>query len=231
MIHQLEAYRIVYLAQRKEPGESQKVDNAIRAFADTSVPHASLTDSERQLLTSITNINGLTALRAKFNAVNQSNTASSLPVASTAAAGTAAAIAASGVASGTPTAPPQTQSQQVPQQTPQQAPQQISQPAASSHAPPAPAAAAPATPVAATSEPHKFTPNMTAASAPAVASLPPSHRPSVEPLTPVPGSPAVQNGTGTPLIKRSVTEITAADLAVKSEDKKVEEEKPVVKTE
>ncbi|KZM19011.1 sequence-specific DNA binding [Ascochyta rabiei] len=117
-----------------------------------------------------------------------------------------------------PSVPPSIQTQQTPQQVPH-AP-------ASSSATSAPTVNAPATPIPATSEPHKFMPNMTAASAPAPPgpspSLPPSHRPSVEPLTPVPGSPAVQNGT--PLIKRSMTENNAADLAVKEEDTKLEDD-------
>ena len=227
LITQLEAYRMVYL--EKLPGETQKVDNAIRAFVDTSIPHESLTEPERQLLTSITSIKGLAAMRANSNAINQSNTGSSLPVSSTAAAGTAAAIAASGAAGVTPTTLPPAQPQHTPQQVPQQTPQhghqqpppQASQPVAPV-ATPASATAAPATPVAATGEPHKFTPSMTVA--PAAPSLPSSHRPSVEPITPVPGSPAIQNGT--PLIKRSIT-----DANVKNEDNKAEDEKPVMKTE
>ncbi|KAF2630504.1 hypothetical protein BU25DRAFT_438272 [Macroventuria anomochaeta] len=237
VIRNLEAFRSVYVNKRTEPGEATKVDNAIRAFVDTSVSQASLTDAERQILTAIMSIPSLAAYRANPIAVNQGNAATQLPVSSTAAAGTAAAIAAGGAASTTPSAPPSTQSQQAPQQAsqqaPQQAPQQALQPPASSSAPTAPTGTAPATPVPATSEPHKFTPNMTSAPASAppapAASLPPSHRPSVEPLTPVPGSPAAQ--TGTPLVKRPVTEIPAVDLAAKEADKKSEDDTTVSKTE
>jgi hypothetical protein len=226
LIRQLEAFRRVYLAQRSEDGEDKKVDNAIRAFIDTSVPQASLTESEQQLLTAISNIPHLRDYRANPTVVKQENTTAQHPVTSTAAAGTAAAIAADAAASTTPNTLSNVQPQQALQ------PQSTASPAT-----PAPAPTAPATPVPATSEPHKFTPNMTVAAATAVApappgpvsSLPPSHRPSVEPLTPVPGSPAVQNGT--PLIKRSVTEITAADLAAKATDKKPEDDNAPGKTE
>ncbi|KAF3007651.1 hypothetical protein E8E13_008762 [Curvularia kusanoi] len=221
VIRNLEMFRSQYVKLRTEPGEDTKVDNAIRAFIDPNVPQASLTDPERQLLNAITKIPNLAAYRANPVAVNQENVTTQLPVSSTAAAGTAAAIAAAGAASTTAVTPPSTQYQQTPQSgnqhVQQQATQQTVQPSSSSSAPSVSATAAPSTPGPKTSEPHRFTPNMTAAPAQApsasVTSMPPSHRPSVEPLTPVPGSPAVQ--TGTPLIKRSITEITAADIAAK----------------
>ncbi|KAH6621932.1 hypothetical protein C7974DRAFT_397391 [Boeremia exigua] len=223
VIRNLEMFRSQYVKLRTEPGEDTKVDNAIRAFIDTNVPQSSLTDPERGLLTAITKIPNLAAYRSNPVAVNQENPATQLPVSSTAAAGTAAAIAAAGAASTTADPPHTTQHQQTPQRPPQQAVEQVTQSPASSSAP---IANAPTTSSSPKSEPHKFTPNMTVpASAPAAptTSLPSTHRPSVEPLTPVPGSPAVQ--TGTPLIKRSVTEITAADLAAK-DDKRSADEKP-----
>lgn len=240
VIRNLEMFRSQYVKLRTEPGEDTKVDNAIRAFIDTSVPQTGLTDPERGLLIAIMKIPNLAAYRANPVAVNQENAATQLPVSSTAAAGTAAAIAAAGAASTNANTPPTPQYQQAAQQAPQpaapqqalqgpQAPQQASQPAVAPPAPPAPAANTSSTPDLPTGEPQKFTPNMTAAPAPApappapAAGLPTTHRPSVEPLTPVPGSPAVQ--TGTPLAKRSITEITAADLAVK--DEKTEDREPV----
>jgi hypothetical protein len=80
---------------------------------------------------------------------------------------------------------------------------------------------------------------MTGESPPALSNAAPahppqlSHRPSVEPITPVPGSPAVQNGT--PFPRRPVNE-TNADNASGTEDvKKVDSEDdakpPVPKTE
>ena len=224
VIRNLEMFRSQYVKLRTEPGEATKVDNAIRAFIDTSVSQTSLTEPERQLLTAIMKIPNLAAYRTNPIAINQENVATQLPVSSTAAAGTAAAIAAAGAAS-TTSAPPSTQYQQIPQQTPQQV--QAPHPPTSSSALPASVATAPAT-----SEPHKSTPNTTGVPAPAppapAASLPPSHRPSVEPLTPVPGSPAIQ--TGTPMVKRPITETTAADLAA-HDDKEAEEEKSADRTE
>ena len=221
LIRNLEAFRRVYLDKRTQPGEDTKVDNAIRAFVDTSVPSASLTESEQQLLTAITNVPNLTDYRANPIVVNQEDATIQHPVTSTAAAGTAAAIAAGGAASAAPVALPNTQLQHA-----AHAP-------ASTPVTPATTATAPTTPVPVSSEPHKFTPNMTGAPVPAppgpASSLPYEHRPSVEPLTPVPGSPAVQSAT--PIVKRSISEITAADLTVEQEDKKPQDEESVGKTE
>lgn len=233
VIRNLEMFRSQYVKLRTEPGEDTKVDNAIRAFIDTNVSQASLTDPERQLLSAITKIPNLAAYRANPVAGNQGNATTESPVSSTAAAGTAAAIAAAGAASSTAAIPANTSHQQAPQQSPQQAPtQHATQPPTSSPARPAHDSTAPMTPGPVASEPHKFTPNMTAVSAQAppasAANLPPSHRPSVEPLTPVPGSPAVQ--AGTPLVKRSITEITADDLTAK-ESKTVGDEKSTNETE
>ncbi|KAH7093776.1 hypothetical protein FB567DRAFT_516054 [Paraphoma chrysanthemicola] len=183
LIRQLEAFRKVYLEARTEPGEDQKVDNAIRAYVDPQFPKDKLTSAESALLYAISGIKEL----AKYNTSEPAPQPAApvhVPVTpSTCSAGTAAAIAADAAAS---TVAPSTPSQ--------------SQPATG-------ASTAPQT----EGEPQKFTPNMTGASstapAPAshVPSLPSSHRPSVEPLTPVPGSPAVQNGS---LQKRSITDIS-----------------------
>ncbi|KAF1849054.1 uncharacterized protein K460DRAFT_364962 [Cucurbitaria berberidis CBS 394.84] len=176
LIRQLEAFRKVYLEARLEPGEDKKVDNAIRACVDTTVPEASLTDSERLLLKSIRSIEGVAKHLTSAPAIKEENApAVNVPATtSTVAAGTAAAIAADAVVAQQST-PPAT--------APSLAPSQQ-----------------------ATGEPHKPTPTMTSGPPPAplssgpIHNLPTSHRPSVEPLTPlpgtpVPGSPAVQNGT------------------------------------
>ncbi|KAF1931194.1 uncharacterized protein M421DRAFT_341870 [Didymella exigua CBS 183.55] len=249
VISNLEMFRSQYTKLRTEPGEAIKLDNAIKAFVDTSASQSSLNESEQILWTAFLKVPNLAAYR--MNATLGS------PVSSSTAAGNAAAIAAAGAASTPPNAPSSIQCPQVSQQAnqhalqstfqqvplqgvpyaqphaPQQAPQQTYLPPASSPVTPALVEAAPITPGPPSSEPHKFAPNMTAPSAAApsapVTSLPPSHRPSVEPLTPVPGSPAVQ--TGTPLIKRPITEITAADLTAKEGDRAFEDDKPAQQTE
>lgn len=196
LIRQLEAFRQVYLNARLEPGEDKKVDNAIRACVDTTVPEASLTDSEKLLLKSIRSIEGVAKHLTSTPAIKQENPPVNVPVTtSTIAAGTAAAIAADAAAATNLTSPTPT-------------PQPIS-------------------------EPQLFTPNMTAA-APPLPSNPvsayalPQHRPSVEPITPVPGSPAVQNGTP---IKRSITEINVDSASDDEAAKKEESQKDVPRTE
>ncbi|KAF3041321.1 hypothetical protein E8E12_005845 [Didymella heteroderae] len=250
IIRNLEMFRFQYTKIRKEPDEAKKIDNAIMAFVDTSVSRSSLNEPEQQLWDAFLKVPNLAAYRP--------NATTGPPAPSSAAAGDAAVIAAAGAASTLPNTPPSTHHPQAPQQAPQQAHQptlqQIPQqgpphapppapqqtpapqsnlPSATSPATPAPAGAGPITPGASASEPHKYTPNMTVTSASAppapVASLPPSHRPSVEPLTPVPGSPAVQ--TGTPLVKRSITEITAADLTAKEDNQTPESDKTPQETE
>ncbi|CAO2650013.1 Nn.00g013050.m01.CDS01 [Neocucurbitaria sp. VM-36] len=206
LIRQLEAFRKVYLEARLEPGEDKKVDNAIRACVDTTVPEASLTESEKLLLKSIRSIEGVAKHLTSAPPIKEENApAVNVPATtSTVAAGTAAAIAADAV---------------VAQQ--QQPPTQPSGPS------PAPTQQAPG-------EPQKTMPNMT--SAPPLASsfsgpvhpVPPSHRPSVEPLTPVPGSPAVQNGTP---LKRAVAEINADTAGSADEVKKQEDHNAVPKAE
>lgn len=175
LIRQLEAFRKVYLEARLEPGEDKKVDNAIRACVDITVPEASLTDSEKLLLKSIRSIEGVAKHLTSVPVVKEENApAVNAPgTTSTVAAGTAAAIAADAVVA---------QQQPVQQQS-------------------APPTSDPSQALTqqATSDPQWFAPNMTS-----VQPLPLSHRPSVEPLTPVPGSPAVQNGTP---LKRSITEM------------------------
>lgn len=211
LIRQLEAFRQVYLAQRSEPGEDKKVDNAIRACVDTTVPEASLTDSEKLLLMSIRGIEGVAKHLTSTPAVKQEDLPANVPVtSSTTAAGTAAAIAADAVASSG-----------VLPQAPQYSASLTSPPALAQNPPP-------------TSEPQRFTPNMTGT--PPIAPLPvapvhplsASHRPSVEPITPVPGSPAVQSGTP---FKRSITEITVDDALSAEAHKKGEGGDEVLRTE
>ncbi|KAH7412336.1 hypothetical protein DE146DRAFT_275906 [Phaeosphaeria sp. MPI-PUGE-AT-0046c] len=190
LIRQLEAFRKVYLEARKEPGEDQKVDNAIRAYVDPQFNREGLTDPERSLLSAISGIQQL----SKYNepAAQPAPAPADIPpaVTSTTSADTAAAIAADAAANTAPSSTPH-------------------QPNSSTNAPqPEPLHQT-------SSEPQRFAPNVSGTStamptasapAPSVPSLPASHRPSVEPLTPVPGSPAVQSGTP---LRRSLVELPA----------------------
>ncbi|OAL02318.1 hypothetical protein IQ06DRAFT_247562 [Phaeosphaeriaceae sp. SRC1lsM3a] len=191
LIRQLEAFRKVYLEARKEPGEDQKVDNAIRAYVDPQFNRDGLTDPERSLLSAISGIQQL----SKYNepAAQPAPVPADVPPAatSTTSAGTAAAIAADAAAN---TAPPSATPLQPGPSTNPTNPESLHQ---------------------TTSEPQRFAPNVTGSSTavptssapvPSVPSLPASHRPSVEPLTPVPGSPAVQSGTP---LRRSLVELPA----------------------
>jgi hypothetical protein len=209
LINQLEAFRRVYLEGVPGPAEEKKVDNAIRACVDPSVPESTLTDGELALLVMLCNLPGVAKLIKRTPPVKQEDA----PAASTAAAaGTAAAMAADAVAN-TPT-PHQRPSSPVAQRYP---PQYAPRPSASSASP---------APVPENSEPHKFTPNMTGASPPAPSNAAPahppqlSHRPSVEPITPAPGSPAVQNGPPPP--RRPVTETNADSTSGAEDVKKVD---------
>lgn len=223
LIRQLEAFRKVYLEARLEPGEDKKVDNAIRACVDTTVPEASLTDSEKLLLKSIRSIEGVAKHLRSTPAVKQENTSApaSLPATTTTVtAGTAAAIAADAVVA---QQQPSQQSQQAPQVTPQSTPSTNVSPTAQLQG---------------TTEPHKYIPNMTSAP-PLVPSgsgpLPAhatSHRPSVEPLTPVPGtpvpgSPAVTSGTP---LKREITAVAVGSVGEAEEETKPEGESTESKT-
>ncbi|PVH95925.1 hypothetical protein DM02DRAFT_617583 [Periconia macrospinosa] len=186
LIRQLEAFRTVYLQTRIEPGEDLKVNNAIRACVTPELT-ACLTLPEQNLLKSIKTIPKLKELMGHKEDPAPGKETDAKPVNGTAASGpsttkpeeaapsaTVAAIAAVAAANTVPnTTPPST---------------------------------------AAPSEPHKFTPNMTpqTSSLPTGPVQPPAssaittvasavgparvqaQRPSVEPLTPVPGSPAVQ---------------------------------------
>jgi hypothetical protein len=207
LIRQLEAFRKVYLDARKEQGEDRKVDNAIRAYVDPQFPRDRLTTAEQALLKAILGIEHLGKYGTNEPAVQQASAPVDAPsTTGTTLAGTAAAIAADAAAN---TIVPDADAPQAAVQSgaPSSAP--VSQP---------------------TSEPQRFTPNMTGAS-PAlppttgpvhpVSSLPSSHRPSVEPLTPVPGSPAVQNGTP---LRRPFAEVSAAiaDAAASAEETKAE---------
>ncbi|KAI4695041.1 uncharacterized protein J4E84_001665 [Alternaria hordeiaustralica] len=199
LIRQLEAYRKTYLEQCLGPEEQKKVDNAIRACVDRTVPESTLTEPERKLLISICGVESINKYVKRAPDVKDEDEAS-----------TAAAFAAAGAAANT-----------VSQQY--HPPPQAAHPTGSaSPAPPREnsephkftpnmTGASPSTPTAATPS--------TAAPAPPVAAMP-SHRPSVEPITPVPGSPAVQ--TGTPM-RRPMTELTADSTPDADEAKKPEE--------
>ncbi|PSN72503.1 hypothetical protein BS50DRAFT_516786, partial [Corynespora cassiicola Philippines] len=213
LIRQLEAFRTVYLQTRVEPGEDTKCDNAIRAYV---IPRfsASLSAAEKDLLTAISGIPTLKELPNGGRMISEETTTEGQQQATgaqvnghqqalpTAAASTAAAIAADAAA----------------KTGPNNGTTASEQPGPPVSAPPAVAPTQP-------SEPHKFTPNMTGATA---AVPTPAHiqaqRPSVEPLTPVPGSPAVQNQIGTP-VKRSFTEISAtADTEAGASEAKIKAE-------
>ncbi len=185
LIPQLEAFRKVYLDARTEPGEDKKVDNAIRACVDTTVPEASLTEAEKLLLKSIRSIEGVAKHLTNTPVLKKDNETASVPVTtSTVAAGTAAAIAADAAKN-----PAITQSGQ------------------------------PTT--------NKGIPFATSSNPPTAGPSPSMHRPSVEPLTPVPGSPATQDNTP---IKREVPAFpadsnTEAKPVEKAEAEKAEAEK------
>jgi hypothetical protein len=167
------------------------VDNAIRACVDRTVPESTLTEQERKLLISICGVASINKHVKRAPDVKDEDEASK------------AAAFAAGAAADT-----------VAQQYPSVHPTGTASPA----------------PTQENSEPHRFTPNMTgaspatptAAAPPTVAPAPPmapSHRPSVEPITPVPGSPAVQNGTP---MRRPMTELTADSTPGTEEAKKLE---------
>lgn len=216
LIRQLEAYRLVYLEKRPGPDEQKKVDNAIRACVDRTVPEASLTEPERKLLESICGVESINKHVKRTPTVKPENTPVTVPAT---AAGTAAAIAADAAANTLAQQPPQTGEQG---------------PCGTKTTSPAPRRE--------NSEPQKFTPNMTggppaspvtappstAAQVPASAATP-SHRPSVEPITPVPGSPAVQS-SGTPL-RRPPTELNADSPSHADESVKAEPSEEAPKTE
>ncbi|KAF1836514.1 hypothetical protein BDW02DRAFT_646062 [Decorospora gaudefroyi] len=197
LIRQLEAFRQVYLEKR--PGEEKKVDNAIRACVDRTVPESTLTEAERQLLNSICGIDGVAKHVRRATTITQGDASAAVPAT---AATTAAAIAAANT-------------------TAQQQPTQQSAP--STHAP------SPALVSQSNNGAQYFTPNMTSAPPAAAHAQPmaPSHRPSVEPLTPVPGSPAVQNGTP---LRRPITEVKA-DTSSGAEEAKADSSETVPMTE
>lgn len=175
LIRQLEAFRTVYLHTRIEKGEDEKADKAIRAFVIPEL-ESTLTPAEAALLGSIKTIPMLEQLRgspAKQGEGTQpaATAAQADPATGVAPVPTTAAIAAADAAANT--APNKPASTPTPNQ-----PQNFAPPMAGTPQPtgtPTPGPSAPA-------------PN------PAVANVQ-AQRPSVEPITPVPGSPAIQNGT------------------------------------
>lgn len=179
VIRQLRTFRRVYLSTMTGPGEELKVDNAIRAYVDPRFPPKNLNPGEKALFAAISGIHELSVLPLNVPVVKQDT----LPVvasttASADATGTHAAAAAQVAA--TSAVSQQTHSQPTP---------------SSGQIPPA-------------SEPQRYTPNMTGTTPAAEPAQPMTHapRPSVEPLTPVPGSPAIPHVTP---VKRSFTEIPA----------------------
>lgn len=203
LIRQLEAFRKVYLEARTEPGEDRKVDNAIRAYVDLNFPRARLTPAEVALYNAISSIEQLDKYGTREPPQQQPVQAMTNPPieTNTTSADTAAAIAADAAAN---TAAPATQTQPAPSAN-----------FTSQTATPQPP-----------NKPQKYTPNITSAAptAPIAPSAASSLRPSVEPLTPVPGSPAVQDG---PLPKRVFTEIPPVSAAPADDNSGAEEPKKV----
>ncbi|KAF1950523.1 hypothetical protein CC80DRAFT_509648 [Byssothecium circinans] len=177
LIRQLEAFRTVYLEKRVEAGGEQKIDNKIRADEEQKIDNTiraymhpelvtMLTPAEHTLLTSIKSI-------PKLQELEELKKGAGKEAVGKVEDGTAASDAPAAIATAAAIA-------------------------ADAAANTVPNNSAPS------NEPHKFTPNMTGqrsdasqprnpASAPTVIQ---SQRPSVEPLTPpVPGSPAMQNGS------------------------------------
>ncbi|KAE8866588.1 hypothetical protein PTNB29_03735 [Pyrenophora teres f. teres] len=202
LTRQLEAFRKVYLDQRSGPDEQRKVDNAIRACVDRTVPEATLTPAEVMVLDSICGVPSINKFVNRRPAVK--NESRSATVSAT-VEDTAAAMAADAVANNL------TQQDQAPKDD--------------TSSTKAPSSAL----VRDNSEPHKFVPNMTGQSSSAAPPPPPntasahgmapSHRPSVEPITPVPGSPAIQNGTP---LRRPLTELNADSTSGAEEVAKAE---------
>ena len=180
LIRQLEAFRSVYLGNRKQ--DEDKMDNAIRAFVTPELA-VNLTAAETALLRSIYTIPRIEELRGGANAplkqeegAQPPSSASQGTVDSKAApvsTTTAAAIAADAAANTAPSNPPTATSIQPQRSTPN--------PTAPPHTTPAQALA------------HSG--SSVPAPAPIAAIVgAQAQRPSVEPITPIPGSPAVQNG-------------------------------------
>jgi hypothetical protein len=180
LIRQLEAFRKVYLDARKEPGEDRKVDNAIRAYVDPQFPRDRLSTAEVGLFSAISGIEDLK--KYSTNEVVQQVPTPVNPPPGTAVQETAAAIAADAAAKNPPINPATQNAMPQPKYDPQRFTSN-------------------------TSTVAHDAPSSTAIAHP-VLSLSSSHRPSVEPLTPVPGSPAVPNGA---LPKRSFTEVPVAN--------------------
>ena len=218
LIRQLEAFRTVYLQTRIEPGEDLKVDNAIRAYVTPEVA-PKLTPQEANLLASIKTIPTLEHLRGSQPIKQEEGTqptpqtavqpnGDSKPPEPTA---TVAAIAADAAANTVPANSPGTVSPNEPQRfTPAMAamPRQTSDPASTANAPPS------------------WPPN------PSLANVQ-TQRPSVEPLTPVPGSPAVQNGTPAARPTTDAVVLALGDTAAGAEQtpKAKVEEAPLVTNE
>lgn len=214
LIRQLEAFRTVYLHTRIEPGEDKKADNAIRAFVTPEL-ESSLTFAEAALLDSIKTIPMLEELRGgarphiKPNESTQPTVyrtpveaLASIPSAPTTTAAIAAADAAANIAPSNPA------SAADPIQPQNFAPPMTATPQSS--ATPGPAQAAPP-------------------AVPAIANVQ-AQRPSVEPITPVPGSPAVRNGTPVTRPAQDAAPSAPTDTASGAEEKAAKAEAPAQPT-
>jgi hypothetical protein len=215
LIAQLEAFRTVYLQQSASPidEETLRVDNAIRAIVHPSQP-TNLTDMEDRLRGILIGIPDIarwieSTKRQSVQASASGNgtespkknpgTNSETPQVAAAMAATDAAVAASSASAPSTSAPtelsnrpPSSHNSTVYQPT-HSAPAPV---ASASNVntqppPPGPAATQPQEP-----PPHRYTPNMSALPNHIPVASPlgrPTSRPSVEPLTPLLGSPAVHN--------------------------------------
>ncbi|KAL5396823.1 hypothetical protein PMIN06_004080 [Paraphaeosphaeria minitans] len=210
LIRQLEAFRTVYLHTRIEPGEDKKADNAIRAFVTPEL-ESSLTQAEAALLDSIKTIPMLEQLRGGARPSIQPDESTqpteyktpvealaSIPSAPTTTAAIAAADAAANTAPNNPA--PAVESSQ---------PQSFAPPMTATSQPSTNPASAPTAPPA----------------VPAIANVQ-AQRPSVEPITPVPGSPAVRNGTPVTRPVQHAVPFAPTDTASGAEEKVVKAETP-----
>lgn len=212
LIRQLEAFRTVYLKARTEPGEDIKVDNAIRAYVDPRFPKARLNAAEVSLFDAISGIEDIKKYN-KTEAVQQPPPPVQAPVETTAVSSDTAVAIAADAAANTVTTSTSVQHTHPPTAT-------------------TPNTATPPPPT----ELQIFTPNVMASDPgapptttlpPHVSSLPPSHRPSVEPLTPVHGSPVIANGT---LPKRSFAEVSSGTSTSAEPAQKVDHDEPIAGT-
>ncbi|KAF2119422.1 hypothetical protein BDV96DRAFT_567541 [Lophiotrema nucula] len=239
LVSQLEAFRDAYL--RSMPKSEKAIDAAIQAFIQRD-PQAKLGDTEQHLLNAIKNIPTIQALDSTRQPTSSAGEAK-------------VKIGANGDAVPVPPQNPMPDAEHVQSQVASTAAAIAASDAAVEAATSLPAVsptptAGPSTttsiPVPASSLPQAFAPNVTGvatdAGAPLKSDAKPmleqvtqASRPSVEPLTPVPGSPAMPNGPSS--IKKEVLEkqlqdaiAGAKDLDQKAQDPSTTEAPPPEQT-